>query len=160
MDNLEERRVEFQEEEEVEALWITEDIRSYIYDTAKWTKFLSVVGFVFAAMIALSAFGTAAFLKTLGAVSPGNPLVQIGSTVLTVVYLLLALLQFYPSFLMFKFSTAATQAVLFADQASLSVAMAKMKSFFKFWGVITIAFISFYILMMLTVILGVAGVAA
>jgi hypothetical protein len=144
----------------VDALWISEDIRSYIYDTAKWTKFLSVVGFVFSAMIALSAFGTAAFLGTLAKVSPGNPLVQIGSTVLTVVYLLIALLQFYPSFLLFKFSSAATLAVLYADQTSLSVAMSKMKSFFKFWGVITIVFISFYILMMVTVILGVAGGAA
>jgi hypothetical protein len=160
MDNFEETKADLQEEEEVDALWISEDIRSYIYDTAKWTKFLSVVGFVFSAMIALSAFGTAAFLSTLAKVSPGNPMVQIGSTVLTVVYLLIALLQFYPSFLLFKFSTSATQAVLYADQPSLAVAMAKMKSFFKFWGVITIVFISFYILMMITVILGVAGGAA
>lgn len=160
MDNFEELKPDLPVEDEVDALWISEDIRSYIYDTAKWTRFLSVVGFVFSAMIALSAFGTAAFLTTLATVSPGNPLIQIGATTLTIVYLLFALFQFYPSFLLYKFSTAALQAVLYADQESLSVAMSKMKSFFKFWGIVTVVFISFYILIILTAVLGIAGVAA
>lgn len=145
MDDFEEIKPEFQAEEEVDALWISEDVRSYIYDMAKWTKFLSVVGFVFTALITLSAFGTAAFLNSVAAVSPSNPLVQIGATTLTVIYLLIALLQFYPSFLLFKFSTAAMQAVLYADQPSLGIAMGKLKSFFKFWGIFTIVFIAFYV---------------
>lgn len=158
MDNFEEIKPEFQAEEEVDALWILEDVRSYIYDMAKWTKFLSVVGFVLSAMMALFAFvGTQAYIDMMAVASPGSPLLKIGAAGFTIIYLLIALLQFYPSFLLFKFSNAAMQAVLYADQASLSVAMAKLKSFFKFWGVLTIVFIAFYIFVILGAVLMTAG---
>jgi hypothetical protein len=149
MDEFEEVKPDFQQEEEVDALWISEDVRSYLYETAKWTKFLSVVGFVFSALTAITAFGASAVLNSLATVSPDNPMLKIGSSAITIIYLLLALMQFYPSFLLFKFATGANQAVLYGDQASLSAAMSKLKSFFKFWGILTILFIAFYILMML-----------
>ncbi|MBB5639132.1 hypothetical protein HDF26_005380 [Pedobacter cryoconitis] len=147
MDNFEEIKPELQEDAEVDALWITEDIRSYIYDAAKWTRFLSIVGFVLTAMFVMSAFSVGAMLSTLGTTMPGNPMLKLGSTVWTVIYLLFALLQFYPSLLLYKFSKSATQAVLFADQPSLGEAMGKLKSFFKFWGILTIVIIALYILM-------------
>jgi len=152
MDNFEEIKPEIDETEEVDALWISEDVRSFIYETAKWTKFLSIVGFVFSALIALSALSVGAIISTLSAVSPGNPLLKIGAPALTVFYLLIALLQFYPSLLLFKFSNAANQAVLFADQSSLSIAMGKLKSFFKFWGIITIIIIGFYAMIFISAI--------
>lgn len=155
MDDFEEIKPDFQqEEEEVEALWISEDVRSYIYETAKWTKFLSVIGFIFSALTAITAFGANAFLS---AVPADNPLQKIGAAGITIVYLLLAIVQFYPSLQLYKFSIAANQAVLFGEQTSLSEAMGKLKSFFKFWGIITIAFIALYVMMMIFVI--VAGVA-
>jgi len=159
MGDFEETKPEFQSEEEVDALWISEDVRSYIYDMAKWARFLSVVGFVFSAMIVLSAFSTGAFMTGLAASSPGNPLLALGATGLTVIYLLVGLLQFYPSFLLYKFSTAAMQAVLFADQEGLSIAMGKLKSFFKFWGILTIVFLVFYILAIVAAVMGAAGMA-
>jgi hypothetical protein len=146
MDNFEEIKPEPVEREEADALWISEDVRSYIYEAAKWTKFLAIVGFVFTALIAISAFSAGAVLNSLAMLSPNNPLVKMGSAAITIIYLLIALLYFYPSFLLFRFSTAANQAVLYADQASLSAAMGKLKSFFKFWGILTIVLIIFYIL--------------
>jgi len=160
MDEFEETKPEIQQDEQVEALWISEDVRSYIYDMAKWARFLSIVGFVFSAMIVLSAFSTGAFMAGIAASSPGNPLLALGATGLTILYLLIGLLQFYPSFLLYKFSTAAMRAVLFADQEGLSVAMSKLKSFFKFWGILTIIFLVFYVLVIVVAVLGVAGMAA
>lgn len=152
MDNFEEITPELQEDAEVDALWITEDIRSYIYQAAKWTRFLSIVGFVFAAMFVMSAFSVGAIYSALSSAMPGNPLLKLGPAVLTVFYLLIGLLQFYPSFLLYKFSTSANKAVLFADQPSLGEAISKLKSFFKFWGVLTIALIAMYILMIVMVV--------
>lgn len=156
MENLEE--TEPIQDSDNETLIITEDIRSYIYDTAKWTKFLSVIGFVFCAMTAMAAFSASAFISALAAMDPANPLVKIGSETLTVGYLLMALILFYPSFLLFKYSTAAKTGVLYADQEQLNEAMSKMKSLFKFWGIVTIVVIALY---MIAIFLGiVAGVAA
>jgi len=147
MDNFEEITPELQEDAEVDALWITEDIRSYIYDAAKWTRFLSIVGFVLTAMFVMSAFSAGAMLSALSTTMPGHPMLKLGSTVWTIIYLFFALLQFYPSFLLYKFSASATKAVLFADQPSLGEAISKLKSFFKFWGILTIVIIALYVLM-------------
>lgn len=158
MDNFEEVKPEIQDTNEVDALWITEDIRSYIYDTAKWGRFLSIVGIVISALTAMSAMNAGAIITALSAASPGNPMASLNPAVLTVIYLLFALFIFYPSFLLYKFSTAATQAVLYADQPSLSIAMGKMKSLFKFWGILMIIFISLYVLATILLVIGtVAG---
>jgi len=154
MENFEEIDPISPEEEEEESLWISEDIRSYLYETAKWTKFLSIVGFVFAGITAIGAFGAGSVLEALG---PNHPIAKIGATGLTIAYLLLAVVEFYPSYLLYKFSAFTNQAVLFGDQFSLSDAMHKMKSFFKFYGILTIAFIAFYAMVMITVV--VAGIA-
>jgi hypothetical protein len=140
-----------------EKLLVTEDIRSYIYESAKWTKFLAVVGFVFSAFTLLIAFGSGAFLSTLASVEPNNPLLQLGPGFLTALFLVFALLYFYPSLLLYNFSSAAKTAVLYADQEGLNLAMSKLKSFFKFWGILMIVFISFYILATILSILMAAG---
>ncbi|MET1054314.1 MAG: DUF5362 family protein [Pedobacter sp.] len=160
MDNFEEIDPVSPQEDEVEALWVSEDVRSYLYETAKWTKFLSIVGFVFAGMTAIGAFGAGAVLDTVSSVTPNSPLMKIGAAGLTIMYLLIALFIFYPSYLLFKFSAATNQAVLFADQPSLSVAMGKMKSYFKFYGIVTIIFIAFYAFAIIAVAIGGIAMAA
>lgn len=159
MDNFEEIKPDLPEEDEVEALWISEDVRSYLYEAAKWTRFLSIVGFVFSALTAITALSAGALMNSISALSPGSPLLKIGSAGLTAFYLLLAVIQFYPSWQLYKFSAATSQAVLFTDQDSLALAMSKLKSFFKFFGIITMAFIGFYLLIIIVVAIGGIAIA-
>jgi hypothetical protein len=159
MDNIEETNQGISMDQPEKPLIVTEDIRSYLYDTAKWTKFLSIIGFVFTALIALFAFGSSAFVSLLATYSPGNPLAAMGSGFITVYFLVMALLYFYPSLLMFKHSNAVKKAVLYGDQESLSIAMLNLKSFFKFWGVLMIVLIAFYFLVMLMAVIAGLGTA-
>ncbi len=132
-----------------ETLVITEDIRSYIYESARWTKFLAVVGFVFSAFTIMGAFGAGAFLSQMATLQPTNPLVQLGPGFVTVLFLIVALLYFYPSLLLYSYSSAAKAAVLYANQEGLNIAMSKLKSFFKFWGILMMVLISFYVILIL-----------
>ena len=147
IDNMDDQKNDFQQntENQSETLMITEDIRSYIYDTAKWTRFLAVVGFVFSAFMAISAFSSNAIISSVAALDPANPMVQLGSGGLMVMFLIFALLYFYPSLMLFNFASAAKNAVLYADQEGLGIAMSKLKSFFKFWGVLMMTLILFYL---------------
>jgi hypothetical protein len=146
IDNTEDLNDTFPTTKGEEKLIITEDIRSYIYESAKWTKFLSIVGFIFSAFTLLFAFGSGAFLTTLASVEPNNPLLQLGPGFIMALFTVLAILYFYPSLILFNYSSAAKNAVLYADQEGLNQAMSKLKSFFKFWGILMIIFISFYII--------------
>ena len=147
-----------QEGEEV-LLTVTEDIRSYIYETARWTKFLSIIGFVVTGFMVLFSFSAEALISAMnGKVgAANNPWAALGGGFLTVVFLLSALLYFYPSLLMFKYANSAKQAVLYGDQPALSEAMSKMKSFFKFWGIITITILGLYIISFLLGIVAYLG---
>lgn len=165
MDNFEETTPEEinegqPEQDGVEMLVVTEDIRSYIYETAKWARFLAIVGFVLTGWVIILAFSASAFVNALNEVSPGSPLAALGSTVMTVVLLMSALVYFYPSLMLFKYATAAKTAVLFAEQESLVIAMSKMKSFFKFWGILTIVGLAFYMILILFAVVANMGAAA
>jgi len=142
MDNFEEIKPDMHEEE-VEALWVSEEVRSYLYEAAKWTRFLSIVGFVFAALTLLAAGSAGAVMSAMG---PNNPLSQGSPVIFTVVYLVMAGIQFYLSILLRRFSSTMNQAVLYADQESWAKAISILKSFFKFLGFITIGFIALYII--------------
>ena len=150
------------EEKEHEVLIITEDIRSYIYETAKWTNFLSIVGFVLSAFMVMASFGMGSVMtvmnNTVGA--ENNPYAALGPGFLTVMCLLCALVYFYPSLLLFKYANSAKKAVLFADQPTLSIAMSKMKSFFKFWGILTIVMLAIYGLAILFTIIAAISAAS
>ncbi|MBC7567055.1 MAG: hypothetical protein H7223_08810 [Pedobacter sp.] len=141
-------------------LTITEDVRSYIYESAKWTKFLSVLGFVFTGLMVMLSLSVGAIMSSMNNLvgAQNNPYAAMGSGFLTVLLLITAAIYFYPSFILFKFSNAAKQAVLYGDQDSLSAAMGKMKSFFKFWGILMIVVLGFYALAIISAI--VAGVGA
>lgn len=158
MENFEEQPVEEVGHED-EQLVVTEEIRSYIYETAKWTRFLSVVGLVFSAFLALMAFSANGLIEGMATVAPNSPLVQLGSTFLTVYFLCISLMLFYPSFLLFKYSNAANTAVLYADQENFTVAMKKMKSVFKFWGIVTIVVLALNVISVLLAILAKVGAA-
>ncbi|SMD01592.1 DUF5362 family protein [Pedobacter africanus] len=161
MENFEERGREPEEEvvQEAEQLVVTEEIRSYIYETAKWTRFLSIVGLVFSAFLALMAFSANGLIEGLATAAPSSPLVQLGTTFLTVYFLCISLMLFYPSFLLFKYSNAANTAVLYADQENFTVAMKKMKSVFKFWGIVTIVILALNVISVLLAILAKVGTA-
>jgi len=134
-------------------LVVTEEMRSYFYDMSKWARFLSVIGFVIAAFLTLGSFGIGAAIKANpGMLNQLGPLAPIGATGATIFYLLLALFFFYPSLLLFRFSTKGKQGILFGDQESLNDAIYHLKSLFKFWGVITIVLIASYFLLLLAVL--------
>ncbi|MCX2575442.1 hypothetical protein [Pedobacter sandarakinus] len=139
-------------------LVVTEEMRSYIYDITKWAKFLAVVGFVFAALLVLISFSIPSLIANNPAVSKQfGALGQGGSSIITVIYLVLALFYFYPSMLLIKIAAKGKQGVLFGDQESLNTAVQNVKSLFKFWGIVTITIIVAYFLLVLLVGAGIAA---
>ena len=140
-------------------LSITEDVRSYLYECSEWTKFLSIIGFVFTALMILLSLSVGAIMTSMNTMvgAQNNPYAAMGTGFLTVFLLITAAIYFYPSFILFKFSNAAKLAVLYGDQESLSAAMGKMKSFFKFWGILFIVILSFYALAIISAVVASLG---
>ena len=75
---------------------------------------------------------------------------------MTVVYLLLALLFFFPCFYLYKFSVKMQSAVKGMSQENFDESLMNLKSLFKFYGIFTIVIFSFYALVFIIGIIAAA----
>ena len=135
-------------------LIVTEEMRSYFYDIAKWASFLAIVGFIFSAITIIGAFTTGSAIESNPQLAETlGKLGALGKVLFTVVNLVVAFAIFYPSLLLFKYAAKAKYGVLYGEQGSLNEAFSKLKSLFKYWGIITILFIGLYALVILSLIM-------
>lgn len=136
-------------------LIITEEIRSYIYDAAKWAHFLAIVGFVISGIMFLAALTLGSAMKSSPEVAAMmGELVKIGGTAITIVFIAYALAIFYPSLLLFSYAKKAKLGVLYGEQESLNDAFNKLKSLFKYWGVLVLIFIGLNVFSVITRLFG------
>jgi hypothetical protein len=128
-------------------LQVSPHAQSYLTETAKWGKFLAIMGFIFCGFMIVVAFFIPVFLTQL---PPYNTMTSEFSSVMkvgmTIVYLLLALLFFFPCFYLYKFSIKMHSAVKVVSQENFDESLMNLKSMFKFYGIFTIIILSFYAL--------------
>jgi len=132
-----------------ENLLITDESRMYLAETAKWAKFLAIVGFVFTALIVvLGVF----FGSIMGAMMSGFP-EESGSVAMGGLggamgffYVIMGLIYFFPCYYLYKFATRAKLALANNDTDALTDALANHKSVYKFMGILMIIVLAFYVL--------------
>ncbi|WP_439129353.1 DUF5362 family protein [Polaribacter sp.] len=136
---------------QLEQLTLNNASRNFLKETAKWTYFLSIVGFVFLGLMVIFSFFAGALFSSL----PNSEIMPIDfGPVMTVTYLILALIYFFPILYLFKFSTKMKIALQSKSDEDLAVAFENLKSHYKFVGVFTIIIISIYVLFFLLAIVG------
>jgi len=143
-------------------LAIDEQSISYLSDTARWGKFLSIVGFILCGMFVMGGLLAASFASDFYTYSSnsdnGSGLVRIretfgiGSIFVTLIYILIALLCFFPYLYLYNFSTKMHTALHNNDQSNLHASFNNLRSCFKFVGILTIIMLSFCVIMTILVI--------
>ena len=132
---------------ELEELHLTSAAKGFLKETAKWCFFLSILGFIGMGLMVIFSF----FAATIFALMPEMPETQdmpfnMG-TFLTIIYLSIAAIYFFPVLYLFKFSTKLKTALKTKDDDQLATAFEKLKSHYKFIGVFAIITISIYVLL-------------
>lgn len=145
-----------QNETTVFKLEVEEMSTRFLSETAKWGKFLSIVGFVFIGLIVIIAIFAGTLFGTMAGFS-GNAMLAGGmSIIITIVYLAIAALYFFPCLYMFRFSTRMKKALAESNQELLNSSFENLKSCFKFMGIMTIILLSLYGLVFVVAGLGAA----
>lgn len=121
---------------------LSEQAAEYLRITAKWAHFLAIVGFVMIGIMVLMGLfiGTvfSAFIPeedSLGLVSQGG---------LTIMYLIIALLYFFPTLYLFRFAKRTRTALETENSELLTGGLEQLKSCFKFLGILMIVVLCFY----------------
>jgi hypothetical protein len=136
-------------------LHIDSSSQSYLLETAKWGNFLSIIGFIGSGILVLVALFSGTLL---GAVTSGygGGGALMGAGVLMAVYLIIAVIYFFMSLYLYKFSSKMKIALQSTDQNSLSDAFLNLKNLYRLTGIIAVVYLS---LLALGLIVGIGAAA-
>jgi hypothetical protein len=124
------------------------EINEYLLETSKWGKFLAIVGYVGMGILILLAIFMTLGLSRINQVSGGAyPMGLIG-----IVYIVLAVIYFFPVNYLYKFSIQIKQGLQSNDKLSLTAGFQNLKSLFKFMGILTIVILSMYAMILVVAV--------
>ena len=129
---------------------------SYFREAAKWARFIAIVGFIFCGILVLFAFFAGTIFATLTAGLGGYA--PIGGGLFTIVYLVFALLWFFPFLYLYRFASQMQLALHHKEQLKLQNSFKNLKSYFRFMGILFIVVLSIYALGIVMAIVG--GIAS
>ena len=131
-------------------LQITPKAVSFLATTAKWTKFLAILGFIIAGFLILAGIIVAIFYSTLSSKMENTGLMSyFNSELIGLVYIVIAGLYIWPILYLNNFSNAMTRAVRSGTTERLTNALLNLKRFFKFIGILMIVMLVIYLLVIL-----------
>jgi hypothetical protein len=136
-------------------LTIDPQSKRFLSETAKWGRFLSILGFIFCVLIAcVGVFMALKMSEMSGAFREmsGGMMANMGPAI-AIIYVLFAAIYFFPCLYLYRFSNQMIVALNADDQATMTSAFENLKSVFKFFGILTIIILSFYILLFLIAML-------
>lgn len=140
-------------------LQLDQPTASYLLEAAKWNKFLAIVWFIICGLMAVFSLFAGSFIATFYRSMPGmnesmGMMSAGGGIVLTIFYLLLTALYLIPNFWRYRFAVQAIAAVRGNDQVQLNLSLNNLRKYSKFWGILTIIIIAFYVIAFVFALIG------
>jgi Family of unknown function (DUF5362) len=136
--------------------------RTHLAEAAKWAKFLSIMGFIGCGLIVLIGvfFGSffSMFSGKLNQASPYGDMPASGGfgAAMAIMYVIIALIYFFPCLFLFRFATKMKTALASNDQETLNTSFQNLKATFRFIGILTLIGLCFWILALIVGLLGAA----
>jgi hypothetical protein len=124
--------------------------RSFLAESAKWGKFLAIMGFISCILVVIvgiyMATQAAELNKAMGQYGYYRREVRGLGPIMAAIYIVGALIYFFPFLYLLRFSNQMKAALAAENQENLTASFQNLKSMFKFVGVFTIIILSIYIL--------------
>lgn len=128
-------------------LQISPEAVSFLATTAKWTKFLVILGFIITGFLVLAGLVVAVFFGKYNSQQMNTGLMSyLSSGTLGIIYIVIAVIYILPILYLNNFSNATTRAVHSGSTERLTYALQNLKRFFKFIGLLMIALLVIYLL--------------
>ncbi|HWJ27587.1 MAG TPA: DUF5362 family protein, partial [Flavisolibacter sp.] len=134
--------------------------KSNLADTAKWARFLAIVGMIVLVFIVIaSMFGVTVMTATNNITYMGTPLrseEMVNSMRLTLIGTTLVgvLIAFFPLLFLLQFANRMKRALVANDQNELNYSFMQLKRYFRYLGIVVIIVMACYLLFFLMMIIG------
>ena len=129
--------------------------------SAKWSTFLSIIGFIGLGFILLPALLVGSVFSTMSdnmgmAMNPMAGIMKF----MPLFYVFLAAIYFFPVYYLFKYAAGMKKALNFRNSEMVAESLLYLKSHHKFLGIMTIVVISLYIVGMIAMVIFAASMSA
>jgi hypothetical protein len=147
-------------------LQLTPVAQGFLRETAKWAKFISIVGYIGIAIYVIMGLGMIIAGNAIPASAADSfggsaaMAAKISPAVTGVIYIVAALLYFFPVMYLNKFAVKAQNALNSNHTDSLTESLENLKSHYKFMGILMIIALIFIALGLLLAIIGIGAMAA
>jgi len=122
---------------------ISEDIKKFLLETSKWAKFLAIIGFIGMGFLILGALIVMIAMPSFG----NSPMGNFPMRFLGLIYVLIAVIYYFPVSYLYKFSVTIKSGLLSNDSNAVTYGFENLKSHYKFMGIFVIVILSIYALM-------------
>jgi hypothetical protein len=123
---------------------LDETSKAYLLETTRWTKFLSILGFIFIGFMILFLLIMMVAGSALSAYSPGMETFGVLGAV--IVMILLVAFYFYPIYALWKFSTNMKSGINTNNQEQITEGFRYQKNMYRFLGIVAIIILALYLL--------------
>ena len=124
-------------------------------ESARWAKFIAIVGFVMVGFMVLASFFMGAIFSNLAGVDESFGMMAAGGGIfMTIFYLILAAIYFFPCLCLYRFATKTKAALVAYDTNGVTEGLKQMKNYFQFIGIMTAVLIGLYALFFFVGIIG------
>ncbi|RYE29762.1 MAG: hypothetical protein EOP42_13665 [Sphingobacteriaceae bacterium] len=143
-----------EENGEATEMLLTFEAESFLRETGKWAHFIGLAGFIFSILTIISAFSVSAIVGKLQQTYGTGLDAKALSSGLSFLYFAFGVLLFIPSLYLFQFAAGLKNGFNYGDQSSVNFAFQRLKSYFRFWGILIITLIVFYTMVFIAAIAG------
>ena len=116
-------------------LGLTPEAVDHLAVIRKWTMFLSILGFIMSGFLILMGLGMG-FLMNLA--PEANRLGGVAGALIGLLYIVIAIVYFFPFLFLFRFSKMAKQCLLSSSSPGLAIAFKNLRSHYIFMGILAI----------------------
>ena len=121
---------------------LNQQAKNFLYETAKWATFISIIGFIGIVLMIIMSFSMTTILSQV----PNEALGGLPIQFFSFFYLIMAGISFIPIYFLFQFGNNIQNAIKNNDTDLLTFGLKKLKSHYKFVGILTIIAISLNLL--------------
>lgn len=127
--------------------------KNHLSEAARWAKFLAIMGFIMCGLIVIGGIFAGSMFETLTATNRYERFdesMEVNTKGLgalaAIVYILVALLYFFPCLFLYNFAVKMKTALIANNQDTLNTSFQNLKKTFRYVGIVTIIVLSFYVI--------------
>ncbi len=124
----------------------------FLQESAKWSKFMAIIGFVGIGLMVLVSLFMAIGFSSMG--TANMPELPFSMSVFSIIYVLFAAIYFFPVYYLYQYATKTSAALHSKNKQLLTDGLENLKSHHKFLGIFTLILVSLYGFIFVFAILG------